>query len=245
MISENRYLKFLIIGTALILLGATLGLVYSNKLFYWDVLGMCAILALIAISTRRYYWGAIFLAFGILFNPVVQFPLDQSIWLFAYIILVGVFIVWFWDYFTNYHKGHLFEGYVLNKFPDSEWIVVNSTKDLHKKFRRFVETDGDPDFVFRNRATGNEVAIECKYRSQYAEGSRGDIGLWWKKWQGERYIRYSHQNNNKPVYIAFGISGNPISPEVVAYVPLGVIQKQYPHFIPKEVFERYTNVPTL
>lgn len=224
-----------------LLVGAIFGFITSFKLLRWDVLGLCVLFFLVAALSRRYYWSTIFLGFGVLFNPVLPFSLERSTWIFADIALIGALLVWFWDYFTSYHKGLLFEKYVLNKFPDSGWILVNSTKDLHKKLRRFVETDGDPDFVFRNRATGNEVAVECKYRSQYAEGSRGDIGLWWKRWQGERYIRYSQQNN-RPVYIAFGIGGNPTSPEMVAYVPIDVIQKQYPRFIPKEVFEHHLSV---
>lgn len=232
----------MIITMVILLIGAVLGLITSYKLFRWDVLGLCAVLAFVAYGTRRYYWGTIFLTFGILFNPIAPFSLDRSTWIFLDIVLMGVLTSWFWDYYTSYHKGLLFERYVQNKFPDTEWTMVNSTKDLHKKLRRFVESDANPDFTFRRKISKNEIAVECKYRSDYVKGTRGDLGVWWKKEQGNRYAKYGEQNN-MPVYVAFGIGGNPKSPETVAYVPIGVLQKQYPQFIPKEIFKYYLSIP--
>jgi hypothetical protein len=240
--SENTNLKIIIVLLIASLLLALLGVYDKYNLLRWEVLGITSILACISFASRRNYWGIVFVAFGLLFNPIEPFSLSRNEWMIADVLLVSVLAVWFWDFFTNYHKGLLFERYVQGKFPGNEWIMVNATKDLHKKFRRFVESDAHPDFVFRKRGSGKTIAVECKYRSEYVSGTRGDVGVWWKNEQGKRYVRYG-QENNTPVYIAIGVGGNPQSPKMLSFVPLELIQKQYYRFIPKEILEQHQTLP--
>lgn len=240
--SENTILKVIIVSLIASLLLALLGVYDKYNLLRWEVLGITSILAWLAFASRRNYWGIAFVAFGLLFNPIEPFSLSRNEWMIADVLLVSLLAVWFWDYFTNYRKGLLFEKHILNMLPRTEWDVVSSTMDLHKKLKRFVESDANPDFVFRNKTTGKSVAIECKYRSEYKEHKRWGDGVWWKKEQGERYEQYGKKNNIQ-VYIAIGVGGNPKSPESVSYVPVDLIQKQYFYFIPKDTLERFQEIP--
>jgi hypothetical protein len=240
--SENTNLKIIIVLLIASLLLALLGVYDKYNLLRWEVLGITSILACISFASRRNYWGIVFVAFGLLFNPIEPFSFSRNEWMIADVLLVSVLAVWFWDFFTNYHKGLLFERFVQGKFPDAEWVIVNTTKDLHKKFKRFVESDANPDFVFRKRATSEEVAVECKYRADYYEHKQWGEGVRWKKEQGERYAQYG-KKNNVPVYIAIGVGGNPKSPQAVSYVPIDLIQKQYFYFIPKEVLDLHQQHP--
>lgn len=81
-------------------------------------------------------------------------------------------------------------------------------------------------------------AVEVTIALPYASGNFGDNGIWWNKIQGARYLHYAQQNN-VPAYIAIGIEGNPKSPETMALIPIEVMQKQYPNFIPKKIIEQY------
>jgi hypothetical protein len=240
--SENTSLKVIIVLLIASLLLALLGVFDKYNLLRWEVLGITSILACISFASRRNYWGIVFVAFGFLFNPIEPFSLSKNEWMVADFLLASFSVVWFWDFFTNYHKGLLFERVVQGRFPNTEWVMVNTTKDLHKKFKRFVESDANPDFEFRKRATGKTIAVECKYRSEYVVGTKGDEGVWWNKAQGERYARYGVKNN-VPVYIVVGIGGNPKSPKIISYIPLAIIQKQYYHFIPRDILERFQEIP--
>lgn len=200
------------------------------------------VLSVSSLSSRRYYWATSFVVMGLLFNPFDPPSLSRSEWMVADVVLALLLAGWFWDNFTNYRKGLLFERFVSKLFPDREWIMVNATKDLHKKFERYIESDANPDFVFRHRASGEMLAVECKYRSQYILGTHGDSGIWWDKTRGERYLQYERKNN-LPVCIAIGIGGNPKSPTDLAFIPVDTIQKKYPHFIPQSVVANFRKHP--
>ncbi len=236
--NNNQLYKVVIICLVLSLLLAIAGINDSFKILRWEVLSVSLLLAIVSFSSRRYYWGTVFLTFAALFNPWFRPSLSRAEWVFADIALSVSLIFWFFDYFQKYHKGLLFERFIQHKFPEQEYVLVSATKDLHKKLKRFVESDANPDFVFRGRATGKTFAVECKYRSAYATGSRGDEGIWWDEVQGERYLHYSQQENI-PVYVAIGVEGNPKSPKITALIPIEIIQKQYFKFIPKKVIKQY------
>jgi len=237
--SDSKVLKFIVIGSVFLLFLVIIGASKSFDMLKWDMFGASVILIVVSYSSKRYYWGTIFVIFAVLFNPWFYPRFSKSEWVFIDVLLVGCLISWFLDYFRNYHKGLLFERFIQNKFPEREYILVSATKDLHKKLRRFVESDANPDFVFREKKTGKVFAVECKYRSDYVTGNLGDKGVWWKKEQGERYRHYSQQNNI-PVYVALGVGGNPKNPKQLGLVPIEVIQKQYYKFIPKKIVEQYS-----
>ena len=237
--NQNTLQKIIIAGLLILLFFAIIGVNNSFNVLRWDIFGATIFLTLLSLSTRRYYWSIIFISFAILFNPWARLSLSKSEWILADVLLSATLIFWVLDYFRNYHKGLLFERFLLDKFPKQEYDIIFATKDLHKKFQRFVATDADPDFVLKERKTGKVFAVECKYRSDYIIGSRGEKGVWWKREQGDRYSQYS-QKENIPVYIAIGVGGNPKNPEQIGLIPIEIIQKKYHKFIPKIVIEQYS-----
>jgi hypothetical protein len=188
--------------------------------------------------------GAIFGTFAILFNPIDSPSFSKESWIVADISLIVFLLYWSWDFFQNYHKGLQFERFVQKMFPPHEWVLVTYTKDLHKKLQRFVESDADPDFVFRKKTSNKSIAIECKYRSSYWRHSQLGDGILWNKNIGERYLKYSNQNS-LPVYLVLGVGGNPKSPASVSFIPLEIVQKQYYKFIPRDILEKYQDIPNV
>jgi hypothetical protein len=242
-VSENKSLKIIVFSLLTGLFLTIFGLSDNFSVLRWSVFFVSALLTFICLSSRRYYWGSIFVIFAILFNPWSPPSLSKAEWVTADIFLCVILIYWSIDYFfRNYHKGLLFERFIENKFSEPEYICVDATKDLHKKLRRFVESDLNPDFVFKEKITGRSFAVECKYRSFYKIGNLGDEGVWWKKEQGERYLNYSRLKNY-PVYVVIGIGGNPKSPKIISYIPIEIIQEKYSSFIPRKVIEEYSSIP--
>ncbi len=234
--------KILIICSILILLLTALGINDSYGTVKWSIFSVSFVITAICLSSKRYYWASVFVFFALLFNPWLYIRLTKTEWIFADILLAGALALFALDSYRNYRKGVLFEHFVQNQFPDSTHSIKSATKDLHKKLKRFVETDGDPDFVFRNKRTGKTFAIECKYRSSYAIGKYGDEGIWWNKSTGDRYVRYG-QRENIPVYVCIGVGGNPKAPREFSFIPIEIIQKQYFYFIPKKILAQYKQIP--
>ena len=75
--------------------------------------------------------------------------------------------------------GAAFEDYVLSRFDMRDWVVVDRTKDFSKELGRRVESDSNPDLVFRHKDTKKVVAVECKYRSKFAVTKKGDQYITW------------------------------------------------------------------
>ncbi|MFA5997480.1 MAG: DUF6804 family protein [Candidatus Paceibacterota bacterium] len=237
--TDNKILKILIFGLLVVLFLTIVGVNDSYGILKWDVFVAGLFLGLLSLSTRRYYWAVIFIVFAALFNPWIYPSLSKTTWIIADTLLFVALTGWFFDYFKSYRKGLLFEHFVQNSFAEPEYILVNATKDLHKKLRRFVESDANPDFVFREKRTGKVFAVECKYRADFVEANSWGWGVWWNKAQGDRYLKYSQQENI-PVYIAVGVEGNPKNPKYIGYIPIEVIQKQYFKFIPAKVIEQHS-----
>lgn len=239
--TNHKILKIVIGAQIVMLVLVILGVSDSYKLLRWDILMVMGALALISISSRRYYFGVSSIAFALLFNPIQTIHLSKTNWTHVDIILVVFLFYWSLDYFHRYRKGLQFERFIQNRFPKEEWNMKTHSKDLHKKFNRFIESDSDPDLVFRKKSDNKIIAIECKYRSEYWKHNQWGEGISWDKEQGDRYTNYSSKNNT-PVYVAVGVGGNPKSPKIVSYIPLELIQKQYFKFIPKPIIEKYINV---
>lgn len=211
------------IVTAIFLAVAALG-IYTN--FYVLKLGIMAgffVLALLSflMGYRLLAIAGILLAF--IFNPFLPLHLPRHIWVIIDILaLAGVVYFTYWS--TNsFKKGIRFEQYVATLFPKSDFVIHDRTRDISKFSERLVESDMHPDFVFRNQKTGKSFAVECKWRGQWARGSSGELGLWWKKWQGERYSAFEKERNI-PVYVAFGIGGSPEKPKEVYFLEASRLQ---------------------
>lgn len=203
--------------TGIFLAVAALG-IYTN--FYVLKLGIMLgffVLAPLSFLMGYRFLGVVGIVLGLIFNPIVPIYLPRHIWVILDILsLAGMVYFTYWS--TNpYKKGTRFEQYVANLFPDPDFVIKDRTRDVSKFLNRRVESDMHPDFVFRNQKTGKSFAIECKWRGKWAQGKSGELGLWWKKWQGERYVAYEKESG-MPVFVAFGIGGSPEKPKEVYFL---------------------------
>ena len=207
------------IFTGLFLVVAALG-IYTN--FY--VLKFGIMLGFFVLAPLSFLMGyrllaAVGIVLGLIFNPIVPIYLPRHIWVILDILsLAGVVYFTYWS--TNaYKKGTRFEQYVTTLFPEPDFVILDRTRDVSKFSNRRVESDMHPDLVFRNRKSGKSFAVECKWRGQWARGYHGDLGLWWNRWQSERYVAYEKESGI-PVFVAFGIGGSPEKPKEVYFLKL-------------------------
>jgi len=115
----------------------------------------------------------------------------------------------------NVEKGNKFERYVVDKFDDKLFSIVEWTTDMCRKHNRYVESDCNPDLVVRDRTTNEIFCVECKYRSRLING----FFNWSYPDQIDRYFSYS-RDRNIPFYVVLGFGGNPDSPIELFCVPL-------------------------
>jgi hypothetical protein len=114
----------------------------------------------------------------------------------------------------NVEKGNRFERYVVDKFDDKFFSIVEWTTDMCRKHNRYVESDCNPDLVIRDRETNEIFCVECKYRSRLVNG----FFNWSYPDQMDRYFSYSH-DRNIPFYVVLGLGGSPDSPNELFCIP--------------------------
>lgn len=112
-------------------------------------------------------------------------------------------------------KGNKFEKYIVDKFDDRFFSIVEWTTDMGRKHNRFVESDCNPDLVIRDRKTNEIFCVECKYRSNIIN----EYFNWSYPEQMDRYFSYAHERKI-PFYVVLGSGGSPDSPADVFCVPL-------------------------
>ena len=206
--------------TSVFLISAALG-ISTN----FDALRLGIMIGLLALAVLSFVLGyrafvIVGIALGLFFNPFVSVHLPRHIWVIIDIIsLAGIVYFAYWT--TNpYWKGTRFEQYVAELFPEPDFVIQDRTRDVSKFLNRRVESDMHPDFLFRNQKTGKSFAVECKWRGRWAQGSSGELGLWWNRTQGDRYNAYERESGI-PVLVAFGIGGSPEKPKEVYFLESG------------------------
>lgn len=112
-------------------------------------------------------------------------------------------------------KGNKFEKYVVDRFDDRLFSIVEWTTDMGRKHSRFVESDCNPDLVIRDRKTNHIFCVECKYRSSLINGYFN----WSYPEQMNRYFSYAYERKT-PFYVVLGLGGSPNSPSDLFCVPL-------------------------
>lgn|GEM_PF-1393002 len=115
----------------------------------------------------------------------------------------------------NVEKGDKFERYVVDRFDNKLFSVVEWTTDMSRKHNRFVESDCNPDLVIRDRKTNEIFCVECKYRSRLVNGYFD----WSYPDQMDRYFSYARERKI-PFHIVLGFGGSPDSPLELFCVPL-------------------------
>lgn len=130
-------------------------------------------------------------------------------------------------------KGAEFENFIQKRFPAQDFSIVEKTHKFTKPGERYIESDLNPDFVFRHRISGAMFAVEAKYRSSL----NGEGKLQWCT--GEQLKRYNvfSQERNMPVYIAIGLGGRPNFPDELFLIPLE--DAKYVALYPS-VFKKYS-----
>lgn len=119
-------------------------------------------------------------------------------------------------------KGMRFEKFILSKFDSRYFDLVEMTHSWNTNSDRYVESSLNPDFLFRYNPTGEEFAVECKFRS-----GLNSVGMieWSNPKQFKRYIDYS--NNAKiPVFVVIGFGGVDTDPDKLFVIPL--VEIKYP-----------------
>lgn len=188
------------------------------------------IMSTFAFDNGDINYGFFGLLFALLISPLSPLDLPRHIWvLFDIFLIVGV--TYYIQRSTNpFKKGVRFEEHVATLFPKERFDIVSRTSDRSKSTGRRVESDSNPDFIFRSKATTNEFGIECKWRAQWYK-KNGKYGMYWDLKQQNAYLKFS-QKNSMPVYIAFGIGGKPEKPKEVHFIE--VTKTIYP-FLWKEL----------
>lgn len=208
------------IVTGALLIVAALGW-WSNYVFLDNLiaagflyLGLLAFL----MGYRRIGTGALLLTLLYL----IPWHLPRNIWVTIDLLSLGA-MIYTGHWATNpFRKGNRFERYVTSLFPEPEYVIESMTRDVSKFLDRRIESDMNPDFVFRNQKTGKKFAVECKWRGQWFKG-KPENGIWWNLRQGNRYIQFERESGI-PTYIALGIGGSPEKPKEVYFLEAGKLQ---------------------
>ncbi len=234
---EISLIRYLTAVTLLVLVVAATGL-YVHYTVVRIVLAMLfAILAYLAWHQGYTKWACVYGVGILMFNPLFPLPLSSNVWLLVDAVCALVVIALAVSITDGYVKGARFEKYVIALFPQSQYTVVDRTRDSGKFLARFVESDTYPDVVLRNNASQFAFAVECKWRRAFTTTQGGETGLWIKESKLRRYRLYEKEKKI-PVHFAFGIGGTPEHPAEVFFIPLSDIRHQ---FIPAHTVESGKN----
>lgn len=115
----------------------------------------------------------------------------------------------------SFEKGTAFEDFVENEiFDETQYQIIHKTNSYATNSRRFVESSLLPDFLFRDKVTGREFYVECKFRCTLNPEGNYE---WCNDQQLERYLQL-HQE--VPVFVALGLEGVPEKPGAIFLIPL-------------------------
>jgi hypothetical protein len=131
--------------------------------------------------------------------------------------------------------GYRFEKYVMELFDERYYVLVERTHKNSDNKERYVESSLNPDFIWRYKPSGEEFAVECKYRSGLNAGKL----QWSNPQQLKRYQDFS-KNKNIPVFIVIGFDGIETDPKDMFLIPLE--EAKYPALYPS-VYNKYSRNP--
>ena len=115
-----------------------------------------------------------------------------------------------------YKRGKQFEDWALYLFPAESFNIIHKTVGGADLDGRYTEDCIYPDYKFRDRATGKEFWVECKYRSH--RGEKGSLE-WTDQIHLQRYKRI-RKETGIPVFILIGLGGYPDDPEELLFFNL-------------------------
>jgi len=118
-------------------------------------------------------------------------------------------------------KGRLFEYFVGNIWKNDNRIKIlywTGDKGIDEKI--YTESNCHPDFVILNIYTNKEIAVECKFRKHFRQGSFVDI----KEDSVNRYKKYQI-DKNITVFLLLGIEGDEKDPDNLFLLPINDLDK--------------------
>jgi len=121
----------------------------------------------------------------------------------------------FRDIFTDqaFCDGQKFENYVDRLlFPHSRYDCLEKSHEFIYR-GRYIYSNLNPDFKFRDRETGYVFWVECKYRS-CIDGDK----LEWCNY--DQLVRYNNIAKQCPVYVLIGNGGVPSNPDYLFLLPI-------------------------
>lgn len=121
---------------------------------------------------------------------------------------------------ANKEKGNAFEDYMIQLLGKEKGVqLVSRNSDYHKNGVSATE-NMEPDLKFKL----NDVrfSVECKWRKSFFNQEVSFA----KNYQIRNYNKYQIDTNQK-VFVAFGIGGNPTSPEKLFLLPLAKLTEEY------------------
>ncbi|MBA2861609.1 hypothetical protein [Methanococcus maripaludis] len=122
----------------------------------------------------------------------------------------------------SFEIGEAFENFVAEQlFPDHHFVLTHMTPNFAMNSKRYCESSLKPDLGFRDKKTGKEFYVECKFRGGLTEDGKYS---WTKdKDQANRY-RDIQKDENKQVFVAMGLGGMSNNPRNIFLVPLDEIK---------------------
>jgi hypothetical protein len=182
----------------------------------------------------------------LIYNIVIENNLSNSI---IFSLIIGTTILYLTILSENNNKtdpitetqtkaeriGETFERHIVNMLNPHYFDIVEWTTDLSNKHHRQVESDMYPDLTVRYKPTGEQFAIECKFRSRLYNG----MLHWTNDTQRARYLEFALRRNI-PVFIVIGLGGTPDNPRSIYCLPL--IEAKYSQLYPS-VYKKYYHNP--
>lgn len=115
-----------------------------------------------------------------------------------------------------YKRGKMFEDWALCLFPAKHFNIIHKTVGGADLDGRYTEDCVNPDYKFRDRATGQEFWVECKFRSH--RGEKGNV-TWTDMKHLNRY-KQIQQESGIPLFVLVGIGGEPDDPNELLFFNL-------------------------
>lgn len=121
---------------------------------------------------------------------------------------------------VNKEKGNEFEDYMIQLLGKAKGVqLVSRNSDYHKNGVSASE-NMEPDLKFKLNSI--PFSIECKWRKSFFN----EEVFFAKNYQIRNYNKYQI-DRKQTVFVAFGIGGQPNSPEKLFLIPLAKIAEEY------------------
>jgi len=99
--------------------------------------------------------------------------------------------------------GRRFEDHVEKLFDQKYFLLTEKTHSFDTNKQRYVESSLNPDLIWKYKPTGEQFAVECKYRTAASIDNRGRLNIASQE-QLNRHKAFSEQKK-MPVFMVIGL----------------------------------------